>query len=80
LIDRVEKNNNFATLLEKAGSEFFLNDIYFFSFSSQPTNPKFLAGWPKKQQINLEWPYNLLSIGSRLGYGVLLSWVFRVSL
>ena len=35
----------------------FLNDIHiYFSFSSRPTDPKFLTGQPEKQQINLEWP------------------------
>ena len=48
-------SDNFATLLEKVGSE-FLMIFLFFSFSSRPTDPKFLAGWPEKQQINLEWP------------------------
>jgi len=49
-------SDNFATLLEKAGSEFFYGIHIFLSFSSRPTDPKFLAGWPEKQQINLEWP------------------------
>ena len=35
----------------------FFNDIHiYFSFSSRPTDPKFLTGQPEKQQINLEWP------------------------
>ena len=51
----------------------FFNDIHiYFSFSSRPTDPKFLTGQPEKQQINLEWPntdlqhmhvYMLMSIG-----------------
>ena len=64
-------SDNFGILLEKVGSEFsaevviqaviskmqFFNDIhFFFSFSSRPTDPKFLTGQPEKQQINLEWP------------------------
>ena len=35
----------------------FFNDIHIYiSFSSRPTDPKFLTGQPEKQQINLEWP------------------------
>ena len=38
------------------GMQFF-NDIHIYiSFSSRPTDPKFLTGQPEKQQINLEWP------------------------
>jgi len=42
-----------------SGMQLICNDIHFFLFQVDlPTRgPKFLAGWPEKQQINLEWPY-----------------------
>jgi len=40
--------------------QLIFNDIYFFFlFHVDLTNPKFLVGWPEKQQINLEWPYRV---------------------
>jgi len=41
-------SDNFANLLEKAGSESF-----FFLFQVDLPTPNI---WPEKQQINLEWP------------------------
>ena len=37
----------------------------FFSFSSRPTDPEFLTGWPEKQRINLVWPYSHAFISLR---------------
>ena len=49
-------SDNFGILFMCLACNFF-NDIHiYFSFSSRPTDPKFLTGQPEKQQINLEWP------------------------
>ena len=34
--------------------QLIFNNIHvYFSFSSRPTDPEFMTGWPEKQQINL---------------------------